>query len=123
MVPNDETTIVIPVVLGESLVTGAYDTYRVRICWCKKIKKQTLKYGMGVQFLAKIEGLMKDADLADHYSQCDLCDLCDQRLEGEGVYYFNDMVYLCLPCYEHLKRYPTGILRESIISFIYRNSV
>jgi hypothetical protein len=120
ILPGYETTVAVPDILYEPTAAGAYGAYRVRIRWCSELAKKSAKYGMGAQVLTKTEELTKAVALADHFLDCDLC---DQRLEGEGVCYYKDMVCLCIPCCEHLKRFPAGILRESIMRFVYRNVV
>jgi len=121
MVPDYETTIVIPDLFAELPAPDVYAGYHVRIRWCNEIKKQpALKYGIGAQFLEKTEELTKVAALLRH---CSECDLCDQRPKGGIICRINDSVCLCLPCYEHLGIIPPGPLRESVLRFIYRNVV
>jgi hypothetical protein len=121
MVPNSETTIVIPDILAEPNVFGVYTGYRARICWCNELpQKHANKYGIGVQFLKQTEELTKVAAIAEN---CTECDLCDRLLTERGVCVLDGARCLCIPCFEHLKNIPDGPLRVSIMRYIDRNVI
>jgi hypothetical protein len=121
MVPDYETTIVIPNILTKPSVPGAFAGYRARIRWCNELSQQhPNKYGIGVQFLRQTEELTKTAAFAEY---CSECDLCDRRLTGNGICVINGPRCLCIPCHEHLANIPDGPLRASIMRYIDRNVI
>jgi hypothetical protein len=121
LAPGFETTIVIPDLLAESPDPSDFTSYHVRICRCNQLKgKQTVRYGIGAEFLEKCEELPIIASSESYRSECDLC---DRELEGQSICRIDGTRCLCLSCYKHLEKIPPGQVRESILRFIDRNVI
>jgi hypothetical protein len=119
MASGYETTIVIPDLLAESPAAGDYVSYQVRVSWCNEIqRKNTVKYGIGAKFLGKCEKPLTTGAIEMNLSECDLC---DRELKWESICRIDGTRCLCLPCYKHLEKIPTGPVRDSILRFIDRN--
>jgi len=118
LVPDCETTILMPDLLAKSPPPNTYAGYRVRIRWCNELKNlRDLKYGIGAQLLDKIEDLTKAKSLESNST----CDLCDGLIEGASICRLKGTGCLCLPCYKHLEGLPEGPARESILRYINRS--
>jgi hypothetical protein len=119
LVPDYETTIVMPDLLSKSPTSSTYACYSVRIRWCNKLKKlRDRKFGIGAQLLNKVED---DVVKAKSLESNSTCDLCDQSIIGGSVCRIEGAVCLCLPCYKHLEGLPEGPARQSILKYINRS--
>ena len=117
---DSETTIVMPDLLAKSPTPNSYAGYKMRVRWCNELKKLgDLKFGIGAQFLGKIEDLTKAKSLEVNST----CDLCDRTIEGGSICRIEGDGCICLPCYKHLEGLPEGPARESILRFIDRNII
>jgi hypothetical protein len=121
MTPDKETTVVIPDLLAEHPAPGAYAGYYVRIRWCNSIAGQrALAYGIGAAFLERNAELPAALAIERHTSECDLC---DRVMEEGSVCRVDGTRCLCLPCYKHLEKIPSGALRNAVWRFIDRNVI
>ena len=118
LVPDYETTIVMPDLFTNSPTSSTYACYSARIRWCSEIKElRNRKFGIGAQLFDKVEDVIKAKSLESNST----CDLCDQLIIEWSVCRIEGNVCLCLPCYKHLEGLPDGPARESIIKYINRS--
>ena len=98
----------------------AYKAYRAKVKWCKKIdKSETACYGIGIQFLAKSHTVYGGNV---HGLTCS-CDLCGEKVASEEIHENEDLVCLCINCFNYLEELPESKIKESIKEFLIGNVI
>jgi hypothetical protein len=98
----------------------SFKTYRARVKWCKKTRKTGIScYGIGIQYLAKSQTVYGGNV---HGLSCS-CDLCGEKVPSEEILENEDLVCLCIHCFNYLKGLPEGKMKESIKEFLIGNVI
>lgn len=97
-----------------------FKAYRARVKWCnKRSKTGTYCYGIGIQYLDKSHTVYGGNV---HGSSCS-CDLCGEKVPSEGILENEDLVCLCMDCFNYLEGFPEGWIKESIKKFLIGNVI
>jgi hypothetical protein len=98
----------------------SFKAYRARVKWCKKTRKTGSScYGIGIQYLAKSQTVY---DMNVLGLSCS-CDLCGEKVPSEEILENEDLVCLCINCFNYLKELPEGKTKENIKKFLIGNVI
>jgi hypothetical protein len=98
----------------------SFKAYRARVKWCKKTRKTGIScYGIGIQYLAKSQTVYGGNV---HGLSC-ACDLCGEKVPSEEILENEDLVCLCINCFNYLKDLPEGKIKERIKEFLIGNVI
>jgi hypothetical protein len=98
----------------------SFKAYRARVEWCKEARKKGIScYGIGVKYLAKSHSVYGGNV---HGLSCS-CDLCGETVPCEEIFENEDLVCLCINCFNYLKNLPSDKTKESIKKFLIGNVI
>lgn len=120
LMPDLQINIIMTNYSPESNGPEAYRSYLAKIRWCNKLPQMDKpRYGVGVEFLEKSHARLGVEDNESHTA----CDLCETATVTELVCRIDDYICLCPACFNQLEMIPAGIVKTSIMRFLYGNVI